>query len=289
MPPLILSFKQKLLSFINTYSIGSNTSPKFAKRIKGHDKTFWKSSGAEEIGNINMSELESSMVLNDIKYWQSRLINKFNSRVFTHRHGCKVAKLYWKGRNFDDLDFDKLPANYVIRPTIGHSSDLVFLMTHSVNLMDKFTYSPERIKTILTENTKNNPSLEFLFEEFVKTEKGEYKIADDYKFYTYNGEIVRIEVINRLNRTDGFISYYDKDWNMIRNMPKTKYAKGIYQHPPACLQEMIENVKILGKSYEILVRIDFFATDKGAVFSKLATFTGIGNADSPKTENVYRI
>jgi hypothetical protein len=35
---------------------------------------------------------------------------------------------------------------------------------------------------------QNNPQLEFLIEEFMRTEAGEYRIPDDYKFYMFNGK-----------------------------------------------------------------------------------------------------
>ncbi|MEJ7682262.1 MAG: hypothetical protein WKG06_31315 [Segetibacter sp.] len=62
----------------------------------------------------------------DVKNWQRKLSNKYNSREFARKHSCRVPELYWKGNNYTAIDFDNLPEHYVIRPTKGHSLKLVF-------------------------------------------------------------------------------------------------------------------------------------------------------------------
>lgn len=101
-----------------------------------------------------------------------------------------MPELYWRGRDYNCIDFDSLPDNFVIRPTIGHSLNGVFLMNGSVNLMDGKTYLREDIKQVLREALSANEKLEFLIEEFVRTEDGEYKIPDDYKFYMFMVKLV---------------------------------------------------------------------------------------------------
>jgi hypothetical protein len=63
----------------------------------------------------------------------------------------------------------------------------------------------------------------------------------------------------------GLSSSYDEIWNMMEDIGRV-YQQSSYQAPPACLQEMISCAKKLSKAYEIFVRVDFYATDKGAVF-----------------------
>ena len=223
----------------------------------------------------------------DVKHWQRKLSNKYNAREFAKLHNCRVPGLYWKGRDVNTIDFNKLPDYYVIRPTIGHSCDLVFLMAGGTNLMDKQTYSTESIKIILSESLKYNPHLEFLIEEFIKTEKSEHKIPDDYKMYMFNGKVATIEVINRLSPTEGSLSCYDKDWNMTPNTAVNKFPQAAFQQPPRCFAEMTEQAKRLSKAYEIFVRIDFYATDKGAVFGEFTPTPGAANYLTPETEKMF--
>lgn len=152
-------------------------------------------------------------------------------------HHCKVAKLYWKGRDYNSIDFDSLPDHYVIRPTVGHSSGLVFLMDNSVNLMDGTTYPKEEIRAIIAKAVKEEENTEFLIEEFLKREDGEYKIPDDYKFYMFNGQIAGIQVINRLSSSKGLNSWYNENWNEMISIT-SNYKQGEWQQPPKCLPEM---------------------------------------------------
>lgn len=282
----IFFIKNKLLAIIEIANRMFKKERKFAKRIKLRHNTFWNSPDAEIVRNTSMSADQPFNEWKDIKYWQRKLSNKYNSREFAKLHNCRVPELYWKGRNIAAINFDQLPLHYVIRPTIGHSCNLVFLMANSVNFMDKQTYQPEDIKSLLSKALEENEYVEFLFEEFIKTEEGEYKIPDDYKFYMFNGEIARILVINRKGPKEGRISAYDKDWNIIESAPQNKYAKAEFQQPPNCFNEMTEQAKTLSRSYEIFVRIDFYATDKGAVFGEFTPTPGLGKDFSPKVDKL---
>lgn len=253
---------------------------RFEYLIQKRHKKFWKARNAERVRNTMMNASDPIEKWKDVKNWQRKLSNKYNAREFALKHDCKVAKLYWKGRDYNNIDFDKLPENYVIKPTVGHSCGLVFLMKNSCNLMDKKTYSPEKIKEVMATALHENQDTVFLIEEFVRTEDGEHKIPDDYKFYMFAGQIGCIQVINRLNCSQGFTSWYDENWNSISNLT-TNYSDGEVQLPPKCLPEMIETAGRLSKSYKIFCRIDFYATDQGAVFGEFTPTPALGKNFTP--------
>jgi len=247
----------------------------FAARVKKRHRTFWKDPNAERVRNTIMNACDPVEKWKDVKNWQRKLSNKYNSREFAKMHNCKLPELYWKGRDYAAIDFNELPANYVIRPTIGHSSGLVFLINDGLNLMDGKNYAPENIKKLLATALDQNSKLEFLVEEFLRTEAGEYKIPNDYKLYMFNEEVATIQVINRLGPSKGFTTCYDENWKVMENV-NTYYTKGNAQPAPDCVEEMIEKAKELSKSYEIFVRIDFYATDKGAVFGEFTPTPFLG-------------
>jgi hypothetical protein len=281
---MLAPIKEKLLRYIKKLSPDPKESEsEFTKRVRNRHKTFWKTPNAEIVRNTIMNATDPIEKWRDVENWQRKLSNKYNSREFAKMHSCRLPDLYWKGRNPETFDFDSLPENFVVRPTIGHSSGLVFLMKGSLNLMDSKTWSKEDIKQALSRALDQNYILEFLIEEFLRTENGEYKIPDDYKLYMFNGEVATIQVINRLGPSKGFTNCYDEHWNPMENV-NIYYATGTYQPPPKCLAEMVEKAKELSKSYEIFVRIDFYATDKGATFGEFTptpfmgySFTEFGN------------
>ncbi|WP_161890582.1 ATP-grasp fold amidoligase family protein [Pontibacter russatus] len=241
---------------------------------------------AEAVRNSQMSASDALEKWQDVKNWQRKLSNKHNSREFAKMHGCRVPELYWRGREPKTTDFGALPETYVIRPTIGHSSGLVFLMDGPLNLMDQKTYTPESIRSTLQEALDQNPDLEFLVEEFLRDEKGEHRIPDDYKFYMFNGEVASIQVINRLGPSSGYTSCYDENWNLMPSV-NTYYPQADYQQPPQCLQDMIAQARLLSKSYGIFARIDFYATDKGAVFGEFTPTPFKGKFFTPEAEKMF--
>lgn len=133
----------------------------------------------------------------NIENWQRKLDNKYNAKEFARLNGYNVPETFWRGRDITQLNFDKLPEQYVIKPTTGHSGKLVFLFDHSINFLDKQTYSPEALLEALKTALEKNSNIEFLIEEFVKNEQGAYKIPIDYKFYMFDGTVAAIQVIER--------------------------------------------------------------------------------------------
>ena len=81
----------------------------FSKRIKNRNKIFWEVPDAHEIKNTNMYAWDLIEKWEDVKNWQRKLSNKYNSREFAKKHNCRVAELYWKGRDYNSIDFDNLP------------------------------------------------------------------------------------------------------------------------------------------------------------------------------------
>lgn len=242
----------------------------FTKRILRRYHTFW-SNELNSKQNLPIYFAEDPIsTWQETENWQRVLSNKHNSREFAKKHGCRVPELYWRGRDYPSIDFENLPEWYVIRPTIGSCSKDVFLMHGVTNLFDGKKYSKLDIISSLTQASEKNPKLEFLFEEFLRNEQGVYSIPDDYKIYTFNGKIACIRRIKRQGPKKGSSRYYDENWNILPSMKTSKYEEGEYQEPPACLQNMINCARKLSKTYQIFVRIDFYATIHGPVFGEFA-------------------
>ena len=210
--------------------------------------------------------------------WQRKLANKYNAKEFAKLHDCKVPETFWRGRDVNAINFLNLPKQYVIKPTTGHSCNLIFLFDNSINLLDKRRYSHEEILEILKTALEKNPHIEFIIEEFLKTEQGEYKIPIDYKFYMFDGMIAAIQVVERFSYTEMFSGFYDECWNEMKHLFRLKNKPLQVKFPqPSGLHEMIAYAKRLSKAYEIFVRVDLYATDKGTVFGEFTPTPSKGN------------
>ncbi|MDO6391452.1 ATP-grasp fold amidoligase family protein [Pontibacter sp. BT731] len=257
-----------------------------SRRIKQRHRTFWGQPDSEIVRNTKMNASDPIEKWKDVTNWQRKLSNKYNAREFAKKHGCRVPDLYWKGRNIEAIDFSKLPEQFVIRPTIGHSSNNVFLMNKNYNQMDNKFYSAEEISKVMEAALNKDARLEFLIEEFVRDEQGNYVIPVNYKIHTFNGEIAGINVLNKVGPRKGTMRAYDENWNMINNIA-CDLPVAPYQKPPNCIKEIVTHAKILSKAYEIYVRVDFFATDKGAVFNEFTPTPSVGDYFTPEADKKF--
>lgn len=257
----------------------------FSKRIQHRHCLFWNSPEAEIVRNTVMKASDSLERWKDVENWQRKLSNKDNAREFAKKHGCRVPELYWRGRNTKEINFTTFPDQFVLKPTIGHSSRLVFLLHNELNLLDNLFYSRKELTEIMRKALEQNPYIEFIIEEFVRSEQGDFKIPVDYKFHTFRGEIAAINVINRFANKEGFMRAYDENWNVITELG-TDFPKGPYQSPPACLEEMKMHAKELSKAYGIYVRIDFYATDKGVVLGEFTPTPSAGKYFTPEADKL---
>ena len=151
--------------------------------------------------------------------------------------------------------------------------------------MDGKIYTQDDIKQVLEKALTKNNRFEFLIEEFVRTEKAEYKIPDDYKFYMFNGQVACIQVIMRENNKNGCTSWYDENWNFLPNFT-TNFPDGQRQPRPECLPEMIDCARRLSNVYKIFIRIDVYATDKGVVFGEVTPTPALGKGFTPPGEKL---
>ncbi|MDN3548177.1 ATP-grasp fold amidoligase family protein [Mucilaginibacter aquaedulcis] len=259
----------------------------YARRIKYRHAKFWQDPQAEHIRNTALSAHDPLCVWREGENWQRKLSNKFNSREFAKMHDCKVPALFWRGRNIATIDFDSLPENYVIRPTIGHSCQSVFIMKKGINLFDHNRYSPKDLREFLRRRLAENHRLEFLIEEFLTNEEGEKEILKDYKIFTFRGHIAAILMIDRLSPKTGFQSCYTENWEPIAPLV-VSYPQGTFETAPACLAEMISDAKKLSRTYEIFTRIDFYATAGGAVFGEFSPTPLIGNGSTPFASRLFK-
>lgn len=252
-----------------------NSAGEFSSRIKRRHHLLWRET--EPLKKLWLTHHQPLEDWRDETLWQRRLSNKLNAKEFAQLNGCKTATLYWKGRDVEQIDFSALPAQYVIRPTRGSGCTGVFIMNNGLNLFDNKHYAPEEIRSLLKECVNEFPNQNVLVEEFLQNEAGEYEIPVDYKFYCFNGKIAGLGVINRLGPLKGTCSFFNEHWIPIEPLTFSypyDYRSG--QVKPKCFDEMVEQVKKLSKIYGIFVRLDFYATSKGAVFGEFTPTPGLG-------------
>lgn len=186
---------------------------------------------------------------------------------------------------FDDIDFDKLPNQFVLKTTHGGGN------TGVVICKDKSTLDRDAAKKKLDRSLKSdiykslkewpykNVAKRIIAEQFI--ESSERQDLADYKFFCFNGEPKFCQVIAGRESGTTTIDWYDKDWihqdfHEPKNYPFSKEG----HTKPSCFEEMLHLASKLSVGQPFL-RVDFYEIDNQIKFGELTFFptSGMGGFD----------
>jgi hypothetical protein len=163
---------------------------------------------------------------------------------------------------FDDIDFDKLPDQFVLKCT-HDSGGLVIVKDKSK--MDKKA-SKLKIEKSLNRNyfyhgrewPYKNVKPRIIAEEYMEDSTG---ALQDYKIHCFNGEPKFVLVCRDRFSTTGLTEdFFDVEWNHLDvKRPGNENSKDTIQ-PPKYLKEMLELAALLSAFCPFL-RVDFYEVD----------------------------
>ena len=188
-----------------------------------------------------------------------------------------LPQLYWVTSRPCDIPFEKLPAEFVAKPT--HGSGWVRLVSDASKLDRKDlistceTWLGQSYYEKTRERVYRKIVPQILIEEFISPGSG--SVPDDYKLYVFGGEVVMIEIV-----TDRFQApkskLFDKSWHEIDisflgfdPVPGTSFER------PKRLEEMIAMAEALGSGVDF-VRVDLYQTGDKVYFGEITTSPGAG-------------
>lgn len=210
------------------------------------------------------------------RYWQRTLLNKWNSREFAQRHGCRVPALYWCGTDIAHLPIESFPESFAVRPVIGTAQTGVYVFVGDYDLMNGRRVGKNELRTTLISAFGPVARLPILVEEFVRSPTGGYELPIEYKFHMFRDRIAVIEVMERRGRKERFHRQFDARWNLLTEPVHTQGPFGGVFPSPNCFDEMLSCARHLGAAFGTYVRVDYYASDKGAIFSEYSSLPGGG-------------
>ena len=200
---------------------------------------------------------------------------------------------------FDDVDFEELPNQFVLKTTHGGGN------TGVVICRDKSNFDIEAAKEKLNKSLKQciyrnlkewpykNVKKRIIAEVFV--EDSENEDITDYKFFCFNGEPKYCQVIRDRNTVET-IDFYDMEWNhmpfvglnpVIKNntTPIIKNGQTPVQKP-IHLDEMIEISRNLSAKIPFL-RVDLYVIQDRIYFGEMTFYPASGLGEfTPSKWNV---
>ncbi len=248
------------------------------------DKTYLKERFKRRMGyepdlddSKTFNEKINWLKLYDRQPYYSTLVDKYEVKKYvSDKIGEQyVVKLIGKWDSFEDIEFDSLPEQFVLKCT--HDSGSVIVCK------DKTLFDAEAAKEIFNKRLKMNyywPDREWAYhnvkgriiaEEYIND--GNDKLIP-YKVFNFMGNPKIIQVIQGDKSADESIDYYDVNWNLLelrQNFPNSK----LHVQRPKKLEEMLRLSRVLSRGIPF-VRTDFFIIGDDIKFSEFTFYSDSG-------------
>lgn len=190
-----------------------------------------------------------------------------------------IIPAYGVWDKFDDIDFDKLPNQFVLKCT--HDSGGVVICK------DKKTFDIKAARKKINHHLKKNyymshreygyqfVSPRILAEKYMEDESG-WQLKD-YKVFCFHGEPKFIEV-DYDRYTSHKLNVYDLNWNFVDFYMTSPNDINVNIPKPQKLDELLTLCRKLSKD-ETFVRVDFYSIKDALFFGELTYYPGAGCID----------
>ena len=189
-----------------------------------------------------------------------------------------IVPTYGVWERFDDIDFDSLPEQFVLKST--HDCGGVVIVR------DNSCFNQQTAKGKLDRALENNyfwESREWPYKEVrprILAERflfdGEHANLIVYKVFCFNGEPRIIQVIQDDKQINESIDYFDVNWNLLpfrQNYPNSE----THLPKPEHLDKMLELSKKLSEGMAF-IRIDWYSVKEKLLFSEYTFYSDAGTA-----------
>lgn len=216
--------------------------------------------------------------LYDRKPTYTKMVDKYEAKEYVkniigEEYIIKTLGIY---NSFEEIDFEKLPNQFVIKPT--HTSGDVYICTDKSNI--NYKELENKIKKWLKrkyfyihrEWPYKNVKPKIIIEKYM-TDNSNSSQLTDYKVYTFNGRAKMI-MINKDRGVDTKADYFDTDYQCLDFFWGYPHAE-VKPQKPKCFDEMIELAEKLAKdTYEL--RVDFYEVNGQIYFGEMTFFDAAG-------------
>ena len=203
--------------------------------------------------------------------------NKYEVRKYIRSKGLGyiLNELYGVWDSIEEIEWDKLPNEYVMKVSNGYAGHVFKRSGESFSVKNaqkvlkktksKYNYYYNLTGDIFVGETKQY----IICEKLIQSDLG-YTSPEDYKFYCFNGKPLYLEFM--FDREEG--SKYNELFMDIefsdRHDLEGESGIGDFK-PPVCMPEMLAIAKKLSEDFPF-VRVDLYVADNKPIFGEL-TFT----------------
>lgn len=192
--------------------------------------------------------------------------------------GDFLNEIYGVWENVDNIDFDQLPNQFVMKSTHASGQTIICKDKSTLNIEASKKQMKMWLKTNLyyfgLEWVYKNLQPRIICEKLILTQDA-YP-PKDYKFYCFNGQPKYIMVVSERNGHNAKMDYFDLNWRPI-DMRQGGDRSGIEIPKPQNLAKMIDIAKVLSKDFPH-VRVDFYNENEKILIGELTFFDCSGFA-----------
>lgn len=234
-------------------------------------------------------------------YYKNPLVtqcaDKYAVRDYVKQCGCEeiLNELYYAWDSVDEIEWDKLPNQFVIKWNFGCGQNLICFDKSKLDIEDAKKKLKEWYRVhdtfYLTYSEMQYQGIppKLICEKLIETEDGGLPV--DYKLYCFSGkaDCVLVCVGRNINGHDTAYYFFDKEWNLKKYNKRGKEAPEDFTLPkPDGIEKVFEYAEKLTKPFPF-VRADFYL-EKGKVTFGELTFTPCGGYDVnrlPETQRLF--
>ena len=228
---------------------------------------------------VTFNEKLQWLKLHDKKPIYTKMVDKYEAKKYVARmigeeHIIPTLGIY---DSFDDIDFDKLPNQFVMKCT-HDSGGLVVCRDKS--LLNKNAARRKINKCLKSNYYYNNREWPYknvkpriIIEKYMSNdEKG---ALSDYKFFCFNGEPKIILVCTERFSNNGLReTWFDKSFKRL-DFTEGGHSIDLKIKKPKQLTEMLTLSRLLSKKIPF-IRVDFYVIDNKVYFGELTFFPASG-------------
>ena len=203
--------------------------------------------------------------------------DKYTVRDYAKNMGCEsiLNELYWHGENPDDIPYDVLPDQFVIKVTHGSTFNII---VKDKSKLDRQETANKLRKWLKAEFIacygewfygKIKPRI--VIEKYLEDSNSQE--LRDYKIFCFNGKAKFVDVHSgRFGEHKRNV--YDLEWNFLDDV-YLKYDHDELIPRPAVLNELLQYAEKLSKPF-LHARVDFFIVNDRIYFGEITFTNGAG-------------
>lgn len=226
----------------------------------------------------------------------TKCVDKYDVREYVKECGLEeiLNEIYGIYDTPEEIDFDKLPNQFVMKDTLGGGGNSVIIITNKAS-MNKAEIMEKMKQWVSEPINKKHPGREWVYDgkkHRILVEKYLEVAGDlpDYKFYCFSGKVECFYVRKdySLSHEKGKMCFYNRDCEYIPVGLDYCKASGEALVLPHNIEGMLDVAEKIAKGFPH-IRVDLYNVDNAILFGEMTFFSASGYFKFEPDEFDYKL